>query len=276
METRLAALRAQVSAPERIKFTAPCLLLHGLWSGGWMWHAVAGALARRGWECWALDLRGRPGSRPVTAVGTVRLDDYAEDVTGAARALWAPPVICGHDLGALLAVLTAAVIRPRALILLAPVLPRVRGVKVRPPLPLASLAAVPALLWGRPLRPPRPAVARDFLFNALPPALQDQLHRRLQPDSGTVARALTRGQVCLPETPPRCPVLIARGGEDRMSSPAAVRHLASRLGADSREYPQHGHWLTAGSLAEKLAADVHRWLIQSLGESLLMPHEEDV
>src|SRR5687768_14261209 len=103
MERRLASLRADVSAPERVKFTAPLLLVHGLWAGSWVWQGAAGALSQRGWECWALDLRGRPGSRPVDDIGKVRLGDYVEDVVAAARALWAPPVVCGHDLGAVLA-----------------------------------------------------------------------------------------------------------------------------------------------------------------------------
>ncbi len=275
MERYLAALRAEVSAPDRIKFTAPCLLLHGLWSGSWMWQAVAGALSQRGWECWALDLRGRPGSRPVTAIGTIRLEDYVADITDATQGLWAPPVIWGHGLGALLAMLTAAEVQPRALVLLAPLLPRTWGAGIRPPFPLTNLAAVPALLWNRPLHPPRSSVARDFLFNTLPSTLQTQLHRQLQPDSGAVARTLTRGQVLLSDTQPRCPILIVRGSEDRMSSPAVVQYLTSRFRADCREYPHRGYWLTVSDLAERLVADVHRWLIQSLGEPLLIPQEDD-
>src|SRR5438105_3770077 len=91
MERRLASLRAEVSAPERNKFTAPLLLLHGLWSGGWVWHEAAGALSQRGWECWALDLRGRPGSRPVEHLGRVAVAGYAEDVLLAAGTLWGAP-----------------------------------------------------------------------------------------------------------------------------------------------------------------------------------------
>src|SRR5436309_3388174 len=136
MEKRLATLRAAVSTPERSKFTAPLLLVHGLWSGSWMWQEVAGTLSQRGWEVWALDLRGRPGSRPVDTLGGVRLEDYVEDVVAAAQALWAPPVVCGHDLGALLALIAAAQVTPRALLLLAPVLPRAWVADGRPPLPL--------------------------------------------------------------------------------------------------------------------------------------------
>jgi len=275
MERRLASLRADVSAPERNKFTAPLLFLHGVWAGSWIWQNVAGALSQRGWEGWALDLRGRPGSRPVDALGKIRLEDYVADVVVAARALWAPPVVCGHDLGALLALLTAAQIQPRALILLAPLLPRTWVADGRPPLPLVRLSAVPALLWARPLHPPCATVTRDFLFTALPPSLQAQLHARLQPDSGTVVRALTRGQVPFPAEALQCPVLIVSGGADRMSPPATARWLAARLQAEHREYPGQGHWLLAGEQGKPCVADLHRWLIRTLGEALLVPPEEN-
>lgn len=273
MERRLAALRVEVSTPERIKFTAPVLLIHGVWSGSWMWQEVAVALSQRGWESWALDVRGRPGSRTVNTVGTIRLEEYVEDMVTAAQALWAPPVICGHDLGALLALLAAPQVKPRAVICLAPLLPRAWVTEGRPPLPLARLSAVPALLWGRPLSPPRATVAGDFLFATLPQSAQAQLHARLQPDSGTVVRTLIRGQVPLPDNKPPCPVLIVSGSADRMSPPATIRWLATRLHAEYREYPGQGHWLIAGIQGTKLVGDLHRWLIKTLGESLLVPEE---
>jgi pimeloyl-ACP methyl ester carboxylesterase len=275
MERRLDALRVEVSVPERNKFTAPLLLLHGLWSGGWIWQEMAGALSQRGWECWALDLRGRPGSRTVEKIGRIQLEDYSEDVLVAAQHLWASPIICGYDLGALLALLTATQVRPRALICLAPLLPQTWVADGRPPAPLVRLSAVPALLWGRALHPPRLAMARDFFFTAFSSAAQSQLHARLQADSGAVAQTLTRGYVAFPAAGVPCPVLVVSGGTDRMSPPATVRWLVERLSAEHRDYPGQGHWLLAGEQWKKIASDLHRWLIRTLGEALLVPPEEE-
>ena len=240
-----------------------------------MWREVAGVLSQRGWECWALDLRGRLGSRTVETIGRIRLEDYIEDVVVAARHLWAPPIICGHDLGALLALLAATQIKPRALICLAPLLPHTWIADGRPPAPLVRLAAVPALLWGRPLPPPRLTMACDFLFHTLPPSVQAHLQARLQSDSGTVARTLARGQVSVPTAGVSCPVLVVSGGADRMSSPAIARWLVDHLRAEHRDYPGQGHWLLAGKQGTKLAGDLHRWLIRTLGEALLVPEESE-
>jgi hypothetical protein len=60
-----------------------------------------------------------------------------------------------------------------------------------------------------------------------------------------------------------------------MSPPAANRWLATQLPAAYREYPGHGHWLVADTQRTKLIADLHRWLIQTLGEELLVPEEEE-
>lgn len=275
MERRLASLRAEVSMPERVKFTAPLLFLHGLWTGGWIWQEVAWALSQRGWESWALDLRGRPGSRPVTDIGKVRLEEYVEDVIVATRHLWASPIVCGYDLGALLALLAGPHLTPRALVCLAPLCPRSWIADGRPPLPLVRLPAVPALLWSRPLPPPRRRVAFDFLFNTLSRPEQRALQPRLAPDSGTVARTLLRSHVPFPEGGVTCPVLIVNGTADRMSPASASRWLAKRLHAEHREYLDQGHWLFTRSHSSQFVTDLHRWLIVTLGEALLVPPEEE-
>ena len=273
MKQRLASLCADVSFPERNKFTAPVLLIHGLWTGSWMWHTIASALALRGWECWALDLRGRQDSRAAPRIGRVQLEDYVEDVTTAVQQLWAPPVVWGADLGALLVLQAAARITPRAVVCSSPLLPRSWLPGARPPLPLVRLPALPAVLWGRPLSPPRPGIAREFLFPGFSSDLQAQLQRQLIPDSGLVARTLSRGAVA--QDHPSCPVLVVHGGADRMNSPAACQALVRRLGADQHTYPDLGHWLYSGPSAIALVGDVHRWIIRTLGEPLLIPPEEE-
>ena len=289
MRQQLATLGAELSVPERNKFTAPLLLIHGLWTGSWMWQNIATALSLRGWECWALDLRGRPGGPPFgsTDIGKLRFEDYVEDVITAIQQLWAPPVVWGADLGALVALQAAnrfisrtpntrhRLHAPRALIFSAPLLPRSWIPYERAPLPLVRLSALPALLWGRSLAPPRFSMAQEFLFPGFTPALQQQLHTQLRSESGTAVRAVTRGTFKQPEWTRKCPIYVVRGQRDRMSSAGAGDWLVDHLQADQHTYPDLGYWLYSGASAITLSTDVHRWIIQALGEPLLVPPEEE-
>ena len=60
-----------------------------------------------------------------------------------------------------------------------------------------------------------------------------------------------------------------------MNAPTASRWLADFLHADSLIYPDQGHWLLSGPQTSTFVADVHRWLIRTLGERLLLPPEDD-
>ena len=228
--------------------------------------------ARRGWSCWALDLYDQ---RPPQRRGRMSLDDHLTTMTTAASALDQTPVVIGYDLGSLLALLVAGRIQPRALVCISPLLPYNWQPSLRPPLPFTRLAALPALLWNRPHPPPSPRLTRDFLLHAVPTVHHDQIHAQLKPDSGLLVHTLTRGQTDLPATPLPCPLYIVYGDEDRLVPATAVHWLADSLQADALAYPDQGHWLFASPHAARLVADVHRWLIRTLGEDLLLPLEEE-
>ena len=272
MKQRLAAYTAEAIFPEREKFTAPLLLLPGLWTGSWIWHEVAWGLSQRGWVCWALDLYEQ---KPYRQRGHTSLEDHLTTITTASAALGCAPIVISFDLGSLLALLVTARIQPRALVCISPLLPCNWQPDLRPALPLVRLAALPALLWNRAHPPPSRRLARDFLFHTVPAALHDQLHAQLEPDSGKVVRTLTRGQTDFPAVPLPCPALVVWGQEDPMVPSPAVRWLADSLQTASLTYPDQGHWLLAGPQAATLVADVHRWLVRSLGEALLLPPEKD-
>jgi hypothetical protein len=46
--------------------------------------------------------------------------------------------------------------------------------------------------------------------------------------------------------------------------------MAQTLGADFKDYQGHGHWMMEEEGWEAIVNDIHRWLVQRLGEKLLL------
>ncbi len=273
MEKHLGSPSVEVTLPERPKFTAPLVLVHGLWAGRWSWQAYAAYLAHRGWECWALDLRGRPPSGAGSRVGGFSLQDYAEDVVRVGQELGRAPVLVGHGLGVLVVLRAALDLPVQALVALAPVVPRGWTEKWIPPYLFVRLRTLPALLGRRPLPPPPWTLASRFLLAGLAPSLQKRIWSCLVPDSGALVYSCVRGRLPFWTLPASLPCLVVAGTEDPLTPPVVAQRLAQRLQGDYLERPGQGHWLLEGEGWEGTVDAVHRWLVKRLGESLLLPSE---
>ena len=114
-----AELGVLVTPAESARFAAPLLLVHGLWSGAWIWGRMASYLAHRGWESWAIDRLDGPEAAGLAAAGA----DVVGRCQGVARAMPAPPVLVAHDAGAAVALRIAAALGSPAVAVINPVLP---------------------------------------------------------------------------------------------------------------------------------------------------------
>lgn len=110
-----AGLAVDVVRAESARFRHPLLLLHGLWTGSWIWSGFAAYLAHRGWESWAPSFAG--------------VADRRRQLMEVCRALPAPPVILAHDAGAVTAVKLAAEVAAPAIVAITPLLSRRDGGK---------------------------------------------------------------------------------------------------------------------------------------------------
>lgn len=244
-------------AAESPKFTASLLLVHGLWCTAAVWQRFMGYSAHRGWDCEAVQLPGRgDASRP----GEVEWADWLTTLESAMARLTAPPILIGHDVGALLA-LAGAARGARAVVAVAPVVPRVCG---GPPVPAAiGLRARLAAWRGRALAPPAALLAAHY--GATPPG-------GFTADSARVARSVA-ALTCEPPSPPVPGLVIAASGDQWVPIEAATR-LAARLRLPLEVLPG-SHALPWDSGWHQLVAVTHRWLVRTLGEPLLIPpHDE--
>jgi pimeloyl-ACP methyl ester carboxylesterase len=263
MQQRIGHVLIETIAAERPKFTASLVLIHGLWCTAAVWRKVMGYFAHRGWTCDAVNLRGHVDlGPPVVALGTVCFADYLSDVGDVLAACDAPPVLVGHDLGGLLALASASA--ARAVVALAPLVPRHLSPAANPV--LSTWRARMAMARSRPLPPPRGKIGVAYFGGDFP--------GNTTPDSSTVARQLVHGEIPV-ATVGDVPLLVLAGASDPFAPPSAVERLAAQVGASFRCVDGASHAMPWEAGWEQRVAEIHRWLIQTLGDELLLMRAED-
>ena len=217
----------------------PILFVHGLWAGAWLWERWLPVAAERDRDAWAIELRGRNGSRPVPDLGRVRIDGFVRDVRDALDRI-GPAILVGHSMGGLVAqAVAAADTNVRAVALLCSVPPR-GIVALTGPLLRQAGAYLPAMVRGRAFAPRR-ADADALIMNEVEPADREALFSRFIADSGTVAREIALGRVAVDPDAVRVPVLVGGATLDRISPPALHPKLVDRYGAQELVFEGRGH-----------------------------------
>lgn len=95
------------ATPSKKHHQYPLLFIHGMLTGSWIFQNWMEKTAQKGWECWALNLRGYQGSRSVQDKGVVSLQNYVQDVNDALGKI-GPSVLVGHSMGGLIAQIIAS------------------------------------------------------------------------------------------------------------------------------------------------------------------------
>jgi len=86
--------------PEKPSSRPPVLFIHGAFAGGWMWtETFMPFLAKAGYPCHALSLRGHGGSQGLDQIDWHSINDYIADVTTIVDWLGTAPVLIGHSMG---------------------------------------------------------------------------------------------------------------------------------------------------------------------------------
>ncbi|NWG34282.1 MAG: alpha/beta hydrolase [Chloroflexi bacterium] len=86
-------------AAENAKET-PILFVHGKWHAAWCWREhFMPCFAQKGYDAYALSLRGHGGSEGHERLRWHSIADYVEDVAWAVRQIGKPPILVGHSMG---------------------------------------------------------------------------------------------------------------------------------------------------------------------------------
>jgi pimeloyl-ACP methyl ester carboxylesterase len=241
----------------------PILFVHGLWAGAWLWERWLPVAAERGRDAWAIELRGRNGSRPVPDLGRVRIDGFVRDVRDALERI-GPAVLVGHSMGGLVAqAVAAADSNVLAAAFLCSVPPR-GIVALTGPLLRQAGAYLPAMVRGR-VFAPRRADTDALVMNEVAPPERDALFARFIADSGSVAREIALGRVAVDPAAVQVPVLVGGATHDRISPRALHPKLVDRYGARELVFEGRGHLIMLEEGWETRAGLVLDWADEVAG-----------
>jgi pimeloyl-ACP methyl ester carboxylesterase len=267
MKQLIAGLSAERYPPEQTKFKSPLVLVHGVWTGAWSWQTWATHFCNLGWDCVAVDLRRRSEQNSVGNLQRLSFDDCVHNLAEVIRSFSPPPVLLAMNLGALMVLKALQESNPCALVLISP----------SPPgnLPEAR-SRLQRLLWlkyrwliflHRPFRIDEKDFRTHFL-TPLPANLQISLYQRTVPEASALAREFLAPRVSLEPGALTCPLLVLGGSKDHITPAATSNQIAQWLGGEFKEYVGQGHWLIEQD-GESIVWDIHRWIIQRLGEKIL-------
>lgn len=219
---------------------ANVLCLPGLFAGSWVFEMLLPLIAARGHAASAMSFRGHPPLAPMSAIGRQTVGDYCCDASAAARTL-DRPIVIGHSMGGLVALLLAERGLARAAVLLSPA--PSRGISVLSPAILARMARyLPALLFSRAYLP-RAADLDALVLNRVPPEQRAALRDRFTADSGRASRQMALGIYAVRPNAVRVPILVVGADDDRFIPLSVSRRMARKYDAQLHVAKGHGHFL---------------------------------
>jgi non-heme chloroperoxidase len=255
---RIEDLTVECSRPANA-IHSPVLFVHGYFASATVWTEWLPFFAARGVPAYAVNLRGRAGSRPGIDLGRASMADFVDDASTVAREIGAAAVV-GHSMGGLIAQKLAEQGDVRAAVLVSPAPPR--GITVMSPrLVIKQLKYLPAIVRSRLVVPNRDDL-REIVLNRVPAARQDAILDLMRPDSGRAAREMSITGVAVDRSRVRCPVLVVVAEEDRFIPKAIGERVARRYGAPVHVLKDHGHMNVMEPGWEQIADAVGRWIAE--------------
>ncbi|MGA9752718.1 MAG: alpha/beta hydrolase [Acidobacteriota bacterium] len=245
-------------------------MIHGMWGGGYHWDLYRSVFEGRGYRCLAPTLRyhdADPKAPPDPRVGVTSLLDYAQDLEREIRQLGDPPVILGHSMGGLLALMLGSRGLASRLVLLTPASPR--GIVALRPSVIRSFwsGMTTWAFWRKPYRQTY-GEAVYSMMHLLSEEKRRKAYERFVFESGRAAFEIgfwpldRRRASAVDFSAVTCPVLLVAGGQDRITPAPVQRKTARRLGkvVTYRELPDHAHWVLGEPGWEDVARIVAEWL----------------
>lgn len=250
------------------------VMIHGMWCGGWYWKNFETYFTEKGFRCETPDLLYHdvaPGAPPPEKLGNTSLLDYADDLEKRIESLELDekPILMGHSMGGLLALILASRGVGKAAVLITPAAPAgVWAVNTSVIRNFAGQILDFSWLRGKPTRLSFNTAVYSML-HLLEPEQQKEIYAKSVSESGKVLRELglwaidfnNRASWVPPENV-KCPLLVIGGKQDRITPAKVVKKTAGKYihAAQYKEYADHAHSIPHEPGWEKVAEDIHSWI----------------
>ena len=249
------------------------LLIHGAGSVGNEWENFKKSFEDLGNKVVVPTLRlHKLGKTCDPGLGDTSLLDYAQDLQDLIKSFDQEPVIIGHSMGGLLALMLCSRGFGKLGVFITPAAPR--GISA------FSLSVLKLLFqnlfrwkfWNRPI-PPNFSSAFYGVFHDLSPDYAREVFRKNH--SFESGRAIF--EICFPFLDKRgatevnfknihCPTLVIGSGRDRITPVSISRKLAKKIGADFVEFPEFSHYIMEGKEFDETYSACVKWINKKLGQ----------
>jgi pimeloyl-ACP methyl ester carboxylesterase len=207
---------------------------------------------------YAVNLRGREGSRPDIDLGRTSITDFVSDAAAVARHL-DKPIVIGHSMGALIAQCLAERGLAHGIGLLAPAPPKgIRFMSLK--MVIRQLKYLPAI-FGSSLVAPTLDDLKEIVLNHVPELQHEEIIKSFIPDSGRAAKEMSISGVPIDARRVRAPCLVVAADDDRFIPLDTARRVAALYHASMQTVLGHGHMLILEPGWQAIADTVARWAV---------------
>lgn len=252
--------------PEEISFPRPVVLVHGSFGGGFMWKMIAPMLAENGMHTFVPTLRGHGMSGEVD-LAQVGMQDYVDDVQETITHFSLKnPVIIGHSMAGLIAMMCGAQYGASAIIAIDPSQSKeVQGDLVDKAIIKSIPDVYDAMEAGMPMTPEDMSAAMPDI----PEEMLMKMPEMLGKESGRARRDRKIG-ISVPKEKITMPILFV-GAENGASLPFGIsiektRAMAEYYNAPIVEIEGATHpGIIMGTHTPKTTEAILQWLQKTLG-----------
>ncbi len=251
----------------------PLVLVHGMWCPPAVWENYKPVFEKAGFEVHTPALRFHdcdPSKGAPEGIGHVSMKDYVDDLEEMIGGLDQKPILIGHSLGGLVALMAVSRGLARGAILLTPAPPA--GISVFKSSAVRVFIRT-LLTFGFWRKGVFPSVGEmSIVLNMMSRDEVADLYTNIVWESGrvvfeTVCWSLDRAKTtAIPYNNIHTPMLIVGATKDNLTPPSAVRKMAHKLShtASYQEFPENGHWVLGEPGWEVIADRCVSWIKQNI------------